>query len=167
VAAPKVPKAAPPPPPAPAPSGHLSLFGGPDAEDGHFTPAERQALIRKYNPGAAKPAAKPGARPAATKSLAKEKTKKTPAAGVKVQTGAKDHTKKLTKHGLKPVVLATKESPDKPTPQVPMASKMDYAQGTKRKGVEAPRAKPASLRKKVAPVEPANKRVRRVSAKDV
>ena len=105
-------------------------------------------------------------KPAAPKSMAREKTKKKPAAGVKVQVGTKDHTKKLTKHGQKPVVVATKESPEKPTPHVPEASTMDYAKGTKRKGAPAPR-RTNPVRKKAAPTEPAAKRVRRVSARDV
>ena len=83
-----------------------------------------------------------------------------------MKTGPKDHTTKLTKHAHKPIVLATKETPEKPTPHVPAASTMDYTKGSKRKGAPAP-ARANAVRKRAAPLEPAGKQVQWVLSKDV
>ena len=96
------------------------------------------------------------------KSLVKQKTKKDTPVGIKKDTPAPDHGKKLTKHGVKPVVHKKKEEDDKPTPAVPPVSEVKYNK-KKRKGGEKP---PTTGVKRVIPERtmPAAKRMRRVSA---
>ena len=100
-----------------------------------------------------------------TGKLIKEKTELKKSAGVSQQVTVPDHQEKLTKHGLKPVVVATKEE-DKPTPHVPKQSDVSYAQGAKQKGAPPP-PKRTILRKRPAEAGPPTKKNRRVSAHEI
>jgi len=98
------------------------------------------------------------------KPLIKSKHEKDPPAGVKIKDIVPSHDKKLTPHGIKPVVHTKKKEDDKPQPIVEV-SEFKYKR-EKRKGAPPP-PKTTILRKRPLESGPPAKRTRRVSAHEI
>ena len=79
-----------------------------------------------------------------TKPVKPKIQKKDPPAGLSLQKGPKDHAKKLTKHGPKPVLVPQGVEPEAPAPSIPHSRPPPaLPRGTKRKKPEPDYVRPA------------------------
>ncbi len=137
------------PVPAPATGGITFDFGGPStlSKDEQRRNRDRNRVAWKAQHARARTTT----RAIGTTRLVKEKEKTAPPAGLSVQATTKEHTEKLTTHGMKPIVAKVED--------------VFHARGTKRR--QPPKHDRSDLRKPGVDHGPPDRRRRRLSISDV